>query len=421
MDSVIYFNGVQVGAHPYGYTGFEVDLPDPKTDGSPNVLAVQVRHKQPSSRWYSGSGIYRHVHLLVQDQVHIKRHGVFVTTPGLDTTYAQGFATVHVATSIANPANQDVGISQTVKDAAGTVVAASQTGADLRIDSPHLWSTDDPYLYTLTTELRVGGNVVDSVTTRFGARWFRIDPNEGLSLNGKWMKVKGVDLHHDMGAIGSAINKDALLRQMRIMKSMGVNAFRTSHNPPSPEMLEVCEELGIVMMVEAFDAWNQQKVQFDYARFFTANHTADIQEMVHGGAQQPGRDHVVDRQRDPGLDVDQRHPDRQRADRRHQGGRHHAAGRDRLRPVPLRARADLRGRPGPHTSSTASASTTTPPSRSTACTPRSRRSSCSSPSPARRPRRAASIRTRTGSTRARTTRPASAASPPTTTTSPRGR
>src|SRR4051812_19900 len=286
-DSVIYFNGVQVGAHPYGYTGFEVDLPNPNTDGSPNVLAVKVQHRQPSSRWYSGSGIYRHVHLLVQDQVHIARHGVFVTTPGLEANYAQGFATVHVATTIANPANQDVGISQTVKDAAGTVVAASQTGADLRSDQPHLWSTDDPYLYTLTTELRVGGNVVDSVTTKFGARWFRIDPNEGLYLNGKWMKVKGVDLHHDMGAIGSAINKDALLRQMRIMKSMGVNAFRTSHNPPSPEMLEVCQELGIVMMVEAFDAWNQQKVQFDYARFFTANHTSDIQEMVTSARNNP--------------------------------------------------------------------------------------------------------------------------------------
>ncbi len=287
MDSVIYFNGVQVGAHPYGYTGFEVDLPNPKTDGSPNVLAVQVRHKQPSSRWYSGSGIYRHVHLLIQDPVHITRHGVFVTTPGLEANYAQGFATVHVDTTIANPANQDVGISQTIKDASGTVVAATQTGADLRIDNPHLWSTDDPYLYTLTTELRVGGNVVDSATTKFGARWFRIDPNEGLYLNGQWMKVKGVDLHHDMGAIGSAINKDALLRQMRIMKSMGVNAFRTSHNPPSPEMLEVCEELGIVMMVEAFDVWRQQKVTYDYARFFDANSDADIKEMVLAARNNP--------------------------------------------------------------------------------------------------------------------------------------
>jgi beta-galactosidase len=287
MDSVIYFNGVQVGAHPYGYTGFEVELPNPKTDGSPNVLAVQVRHKQPSSRWYSGSGIYRHVHLLIQDPVHIARHGVFVTTPNLETTSAQGFATVHVDTQIANPANQDVGISQTVKDAAGTVVAATQTGADLRIDNPHLWSTGDPYLYTLTTELRVGGQVVDSATTKFGARWFRIDPNEGLYVNGQWMKVKGVDLHHDMGALGSAINKDALLRQMRIMKSMGVNAFRTSHNPPSPEMLEVCEELGIVMMVEAFDTWRTPKVTYDYGRFFDANSDGDITEMVAAARNNP--------------------------------------------------------------------------------------------------------------------------------------
>ncbi len=288
MDSVIYFNGVQVGAHPYGYTGFEVDLPGAKTDGSPNVLAVQVRNKQPSSRWYSGSGIYRHVHLLVQDPVHIARHGVTVTTPDLENMYTNGdSATVHVVTALKNDLNQAVGISQTVKDAAGNVVASTQSGSDMTIAHPHLWSIEDPYLYTLDTEVRIDGDVVDSSSTKFGARWFKIDPNQGLTINGKWTKVKGVDLHHDMGAIGTAINKDALMRQMKIMKSMGVNAFRTSHNPPSPEMLEVCQELGIVMMVEAFDAWHTRKVTYDYARFFDANGDDDIKEMVNAAKNNP--------------------------------------------------------------------------------------------------------------------------------------
>src|SRR4051794_6685882 len=288
MDSVVYFNGVQIGAHPYGYTGFEVVLPAAKTDGSPNVLAVKVQNKQPSSRWYSGSGIYRHVHLLVQDPVHIARHGVFVTTPDLESTYTNGdYATVHVDTQIANPANQPVGISQTVRDASGAVVASTETGSDLRLDHPHLWSTDSPYLYTLRTDLVMGGNVVDSTTTRFGARWFKIDPNQGLTINGSHLKVQGVDLHHDQGALGTAINKDALMRQMRTMKSMGVNAFRTSHNPPSPEMIEVCQELGIVMMVEAFDTWRTPKRKYDYGRFFDANSDSDIAEMVNAAKNSP--------------------------------------------------------------------------------------------------------------------------------------
>src|SRR4051794_27326857 len=122
---------------------------------------------------------------------------------------------------------------------------------------------------------------------RCGMRWCGIDPNGGFYLNGKWAKIKGVDLHHDLGALGSAINRDALLRQMRIMKSMGVNAFRTSHNPPSPEMMEVCEELGIVTMVEAFDVWRSAKVAFDYARFFDANSNADIKDMVDANRGNP--------------------------------------------------------------------------------------------------------------------------------------
>jgi beta-galactosidase len=295
MDSVVYLNGKQVASHPYGYTGFAVDLQGAHVDGrTPNVVAVQVRNKLPSSRWYSGSGIYRNVHLVATDPVHVARHGTFVTTPDLESTYAKGFANVHVRTDVAG-ATKDTSVVTSVQDARGRTVARSRPAApadgpatsDLRLAHPHLWSTDDPYLYTLQTEVRVGRHTVDRTATTFGVRWFRFDPQQGFSLNGRPMKIYGVDLHHDEGALGAAVNKDALMRQMKIMKSMGVNAFRTSHNPPSPEMIEVCQELGIVMMVEAFDTWHTPKRPFDYGRFFDANSDSDIKEMVNAAKNSP--------------------------------------------------------------------------------------------------------------------------------------
>jgi beta-galactosidase len=291
MDSRVYFNGRLVGSHPYGYTGFAVDLTDEAhTDGStPNVLAVEVRNQLPSSRWYSGSGIYRHVHLVVTDPVHIARHGIFVTTPDVEHTIGSGYADVHVETKVDSPDAAPTAVRSEVVDARGRKVAVARSGgtADLRVRHPHLWSTDDPYLYTLRTSVLAGGRVVDRASTRFGIRWFRIDPDQGLYLNGKHMKVYGVDLHHDLGALGAAVNRDAVMRQMRIMKSMGVNALRTSHNPPSPEMIDVCQRLGIVMMVEAFDTWRTPKVPFDYGRFFDANSDADIKEMVDAAKNSP--------------------------------------------------------------------------------------------------------------------------------------
>ena len=311
MDSYVYLNGTLIGNHPFGYTHANYDLSAAKaadgtallhTDGTtPNVIAVKVQNKQPSSRWYSGSGIYRNVHLVVTDRIHIARYGTFVTTPNVEDTYTNGnFATVHVATTLQNQsgASQPVGVLNRITDAAGTVVGTSQSsqtvgasdvtdGVDIRLDAPHLWSPDSPYLYTLHTDLMMGGNVIDSTTTRFGVRWFKVDPNQGLTINGKYTKVQGVDLHHDQGALGTAINKDALMREMKIMRSMGVNAFRTSHNPPSPEMLQVCDELGIVMMVEAFDSWRTPKVTYDYGRFFDANSDSDIKDMVQAARNDP--------------------------------------------------------------------------------------------------------------------------------------
>jgi beta-galactosidase len=304
MDSYVYFNGRQVGDHPYGYTGFAVDLTAlAHTDGrTPNVLAVQVRNHLPSSRWYSGSGIYRNVHLTVTDPVHVRRHGVFVTTPDLARTVAAGYADVHVRTDVANEGGgaRKVTVVSRVTDARGHTVGERRTDvtlppgaaggtalADIRVAHPELWSTGRPYLYTLRTDVVAGGRTLDTTTTRFGIRWFAFDPDKGFFLNGVHLKLQGVDLHHDGGALGAAVTKDALYRQMRLMRSMGVNAFRTSHNPPSPEMVEVCEELGIVMMVEAFDTWRTPKVTYDYGRFFDAHSDADVTEMVDAAKNSP--------------------------------------------------------------------------------------------------------------------------------------
>lgn len=303
MDSGVYFNGRLVAEHPYGYTGFAVDLtPLAHTDGStPNVLAVKVRNQLPSGRWYSGSGIYRDVHLVVTDPVHVTRHGVFVTTPDLASTYGRGFTDVYVQTSVADDGGgaQTVMLESLVRDAHGRVVGTRRTSlqpdgggtvkdaGDIRVHSPHLWSTTDPYLYTLETRLLRGDQELDRTTTTFGMRWFHFDPDDGFSLNGRHMKLQGVDLHHDLGGLGAAVDYDAVLRQMRIMKSMGVNALRTSHNPPSPQMIEVCERLGIMMMDEAFDTWHRHKVTYDYGRFFDADSDADIKEMVEEAENSP--------------------------------------------------------------------------------------------------------------------------------------
>ncbi|EWM18805.1 beta-galactosidase [Kutzneria sp. 744] len=301
MDSSVYFNGKPIGTHAYGYTGFNLDLTAlAHTDGhTPNVLDVKVRNQVPSSRWYSGSGIYRDVHLVATDPVHIARHGTFVTTPNLAGTIKSGYATVHVdTTAVSESGDSPAQLAVTVRDAAGRPVTsrsgdvrlgrnAATTGLDLRLDHPNLWSTDTPYLYTVDTTLSVGGRVVDETSTTFGVRWFTFDADQGFSLNGTAMKLHGVDMHHDLGALGSAIDLDAVRRQMRIMKSMGVNALRTSHNPPSPQMLQVCEELGIVVMDEAFDTWRTPKVRYDYGRFFDANSDADVTEMVNAAKNSP--------------------------------------------------------------------------------------------------------------------------------------
>jgi beta-galactosidase len=304
MNSEVYVNGEPAGTHPYGYTGFAYDVTGLlRTDGALNVVAVKVQNRLPSSRWYSGSGIYRDVRLVVTEPVHVRRHGTFVTTPDAASTVGEGYVDVRVATDVVNEgsAGADVRIGYTVRDGAGRPVGratsqlaagAGETARDtatVRVRNPRLWSPDSPYRYTVETRLSAGGREVDSVRTPFGVRWVEIDPAEGMFINGSYAKLQGADLHHDLGALGAAVNLDAVRRQLSIMRSMGVNALRTAHNPPAPEVIEVCERLGIVVMVEAFDTWRNNKTEYDYGDWFEVEapgtggllwSDVDIMEMV---------------------------------------------------------------------------------------------------------------------------------------------
>ncbi|MFF7162191.1 glycoside hydrolase family 2 TIM barrel-domain containing protein [Streptomyces sp. NPDC008086] len=298
MDSYVYCNGREIGRHPYGYTGFALDLTGlVHTDGATeNVLAVKVQNRLPSSRWYSGSGIYREARLVVTEAVHVERWGTHVTTP--EITEERGV--VHVRTSVVNASagGTDVEVVSRIVDPDGRTVARTSSTVpvtdratathELTVPRPELWDFETPHhRYTLRTDLRVGGRTTDTHRTPFGFRTFRFDPDEGFHLNGVHSKIKGVDLHHDLGALGAAVSIDAIRRQMTIMKSMGVNAFRTSHNPPSPEMIQVCEEMGIVMLVEAFDCWRSPKTRYDYGRFFDEWADKDITEMVLAARNSP--------------------------------------------------------------------------------------------------------------------------------------
>jgi beta-galactosidase len=303
MNSNVYLNGKLLGNHPYAYTGFSYDITGQvHADGvTPNVLAVQATNQLPSSRWYSGSGIFRNVYLVATNQVHLARHGTFVTTPGLEAAIASGHAAVQVQTDVANDGATAaaVEVAVTVTNPAGKVVAHGQSSVSVPaaqtqrtvvtvdVAKPELWSTDSPSLYQLETSLSVGGAMVDSTTTEFGLRYYTFDPAAGFSLNGKPMKIYGVDLHATEGAVGSAVRYDAMVQQMELMKSMGANALRTAHNPPAPELVQVCERLGILMMVEAFDCWHTGKVAFDYHLYFDAWSDSDIKEMVNASKNSP--------------------------------------------------------------------------------------------------------------------------------------
>ncbi|AZU64326.1 Ig-like domain-containing protein [Neobacillus mesonae] len=303
MNSTTYLNGEVLGTYPFGYNAFSYDITDKLyKDGRPNVLVVKVNNTQPSSRWYSGSGIYRNVYLTVTDPIHVARYGTFVTTPNLEKTIKEDRADVNIKTKISNDSveTKQVKIKSTIYDEAGNAVqtveseekaAAAGTVTPFEqntvIKQPKLWSIDKPYRYKLVTEVVVGGQTVDTYETKFGARYFKFDENEGFSLNGEYMKLHGVSMHHDLGALGAATNARGVERQMQIMKDMGVNAIRVTHNPASPELLEAANKLGLFIVEEAFDSWAQSKKTYDYGRFFNSWAEHDIKEMVDRGKNEP--------------------------------------------------------------------------------------------------------------------------------------
>lgn len=291
MDSTVYINGTQVYARPYGYSSFEVDVTAHAKYGVPNLLAVKVVNQTPSSRWYSGSGIYRHTWLKTVNPVRVAYTGTQVTTPRVSSASAS----VALSVTLQNDATteQVVTLTSTVRDTAGaetgkatsaaTSVGAGKTAVvaqELTLQNPKLWSPDAPNLYSVTTDVMVGGTIVDTYTTPFGVRTLAFDANTGFSINGVKLKINGVCNHHDLGALGAAVNHRALEKRMQMLKEMGANAVRTSHNPPTPELLELADRLGLMVMDEAFDCWYAGKHTYDYGRFFNAWADSDLPDMV---------------------------------------------------------------------------------------------------------------------------------------------
>lgn len=291
MDSQVYVNGQLVGHYPNGYNQFSYDITKYlHKDGRENVIAVHAVNKQPSSRWYSGSGIYRDVTLQVTDKVHVEKNGTTILTPKLEQQQ-HGKVETHVTSKVVNTDDKDhelvaeyqiverggQAVTGLVRTASRTLKAHESTSLDaiLEVERPKLWTVlnDKPALYELITRVYRDGQLVDAKKDLFGYRYYHWTPNEGFSLNGERIKFHGVSLHHDHGALGAEENYKAEYRRLKQMKEMGVNSIRTTHNPASPQTLQIAAELGLLVQEEAFDTWYGGKKPYDYGRFFEKDAT----------------------------------------------------------------------------------------------------------------------------------------------------
>lgn len=290
MNPEIWINGVSLGGHPYGYTSFWFDITDKIIPEKANVLAVKVRNEGANSRWYSGSGIYRHVWLKAVGQLHVAQWGTSITTPDVDADSAR----INIKTKINN---QSAGIIKVkvinrVLNANGEEKSKAESEQtidkkniyeitkDLIVIKPVLWSTETPALYTAITEVFSENKLVDRTETKFGIRSIRFDTENGFLLNGKPIKLQGGCFHHDNGPLGSKSYDRAEERRIELLKASGFNAIRCSHNPPSPSFLEACDRLGMLVIDEAFDMWKDQKNPFDYHLYFSDWWQRDIESMV---------------------------------------------------------------------------------------------------------------------------------------------
>ncbi|WP_418604217.1 glycoside hydrolase family 2 TIM barrel-domain containing protein [Hwangdonia sp.] len=284
----IFINGKKIGSWNYGYSYFYFDITEHISANQPNTLAVKLTNVGLSSRWYPGAGLYRNVRVIVKNKASINHWGTFITTPLI----SKHLAKVNVKTKVSG---KQLKLVTTIKDANGKTVATNSTETifdnefeqNIAVNNPNLWSPETPYLYTATFQLYAENILKDETETRFGIRDIKYEAEKGFSLNGTNTKFKGVCLHHDLGPIGTAINKSALRRQLRILKDMGANAIRSSHNMPSLEQLELCDEMGFMFLAESFDEWAKPKVENGYHRFFETDAEKDIVNLVHATRNHP--------------------------------------------------------------------------------------------------------------------------------------
>lgn len=286
-NSEVWVNGNFLGKWPYGYTTFRYDLtPYLQYGTEENIIAVRVDNsQQPNSRWYSGSGIYRDVRLITTGATSIDHWGLFITTPKI----TKNEATVDLKINLEADDKSEISILSKIFNANGKLVSQIfSSNLDVNglihqtvsVKNPVLWSVKNPYLYRLETQIFQKNKLTDTYTSTFGIRYFDFDKDKGFSLNGEPMKILGVCMHHDLGALGAAFNKSAARRQLQILKDMGCNAIRTAHNPPAPQVLDLCDEMGFLVMDESFDMWAKKKNKYDYFSDFPEWHRKDLEATV---------------------------------------------------------------------------------------------------------------------------------------------
>jgi beta-galactosidase len=291
MNSDVWLNGHHLGNHPYGYTPFYYDLtPYLQPVGRENILAVSVRNEGKNSRWYSGSGIYRHVSLTVTEPVHVGTWGVYITTPQVTSNKATvvmkstlineqtTLGNIHLLTTIVSPEGTQV--AQTTKALLLAANASKVDSQSITLSNPVLWSVETPRLYKAVTEIKQGNTTIYRVETPFGVRSIRFDANKGFLLNGKRLILKGGCIHHDNGPLGAVAIDRAEERKIELLKKVGYNAVRLSHNPPSQQLLDACDRLGMLVVDEAFDMWELPKNPQDYHQYFNEWWQKDVQSMI---------------------------------------------------------------------------------------------------------------------------------------------
>jgi beta-galactosidase len=290
-NSEVFINGKSLGIRPNGYISFGYDLSPYLNFGKENIIAVKVDNDaQPNSRWYTGSGIYRNVRLVASEKLHVGKWGTYVTTP--EVSEAKSKIHLEVTIDNENVTAKEFKLVTSIVDAKNIEVAnfsstekigAKTTGKkvhDLVLNQPKLWSTESPYLYKVITKIYEKSKLVDNYETPLGFRYFNFDAEKGFSLNGKPTKIYGACLHHDNGALGAVENINAVRRKLKLMKEMGANAIRMSHNPHSLEMMQLCDEMGFIVQDEAFDVWKKKKVTNDYHKDWDAWHKQDLEDFI---------------------------------------------------------------------------------------------------------------------------------------------